>query len=73
LAAAYLRAAERGEPCDALAIALAEAVLRTMPVHLALAVLDGGPRVQARAIELAELVLAEALGADDADAHGAVS
>ena len=41
----------------ALAVALAEAVLSAAPTRLALAVLDGGPFAQARATELAELLL----------------
>ena len=57
LAGAYLRAAARGEPCEALAVALAEAVLTAAPTRLALAVLDGGRFAQARATELAELLL----------------
>lgn len=69
----YLRAAARGEPCGALAIALAEAVLRAPPIQLALAVLDGGLHAHARATELAELVLADAVAADDAVARGAAS
>ena len=57
LAGAYLNAASRGEPCRALAVALAEAVLAAPSARLALAVLDGGPHAQVRATELAVAVL----------------
>jgi hypothetical protein len=67
LAGAYLRSASRGEPCGALGVVLAEAVLADAAVQLALAVLDGGPFAQARATELAQAVLRNAAADEPAD------
>jgi len=62
LAEAFLQTAAAGEPSHALAIALAASVAARADVRLALAVLAGGPTIDACATELAELVLSD--GAD---------
>ena len=70
LAAAYLDAGIRGEPCGELALCLACAVLDENTVRLARLVLAGGPFAHARATELAALVLRGAQ-MPDASATGA--
>jgi hypothetical protein len=57
LAELFLKACAAGAPCHDLATALAESVLESVAVRLALDVLDGGDHRYARATELASAVL----------------
>jgi hypothetical protein len=61
LAEAQLRAVADGNvfEAEALTAQLAEAVLRSEPVRMALAVRQGGPLAVARGVQLAQLVLHE--------------